>query len=224
MSDARAVHAEVTLDGSRVVFNYRSEGKPNVSALRRELADRLSPKVELRSVGPREAARQCGGYGLCGTQMCCTRFPLLRAADRSAHGEGPGPPDDLGPYHRPVRPSALLSRLRASAVQELSRTAHRALEPWSSRPTASARSRPTPCPRTRASSSSRARRLGARPRKVGDLDRRLARGVRGGHRAGTPCGHAGSTALGARRPPLRAGRSPPRPRRQANEEGGHRER
>ena len=73
--DARAVHAEVTLDGSRVVFNYRSEGKPNVSALRRELSDRLAPKVELRSVGPREAARKCGGVGLCGGQMCCTRFP-----------------------------------------------------------------------------------------------------------------------------------------------------
>jgi cell fate regulator YaaT (PSP1 superfamily) len=26
-------------------------------------------------VGPREQARQCGGYGLCGTQLCCTRFP-----------------------------------------------------------------------------------------------------------------------------------------------------
>ena len=74
--DARAVHAEVSLDGSRVIFNYRSESKPNVSALRRELGDRLEPKVELRSVGPREAARQCGGSGLCGTgKMCCTRFP-----------------------------------------------------------------------------------------------------------------------------------------------------
>ena len=74
--DARAVHAEVTLDGSRVVFNYRSESKPNVSALRRELGERLTPRVELRSVGPREAARQCGGSGLCGTgKMCCTRFP-----------------------------------------------------------------------------------------------------------------------------------------------------
>ena len=74
--DARAVHAEVTLDGSRVVFTYRTEGKPNVSALRRELGERLGSKVELRSAGPREAARRCGGDGLCGTgKMCCTRFP-----------------------------------------------------------------------------------------------------------------------------------------------------
>ncbi len=73
--DAQAVRAEVTLDGSRVVFSYRTDGKPNVSSLRRELGERLEPRVELRAVGPRDAARQCGGYGLCGTKMCCTRFP-----------------------------------------------------------------------------------------------------------------------------------------------------
>lgn len=73
--DAQAVAAEVTLDGSRVVFSYRTESKPNVSALRRELGERLEPRVELRSLGPRDAARASGGYGLCGTKMCCTRFP-----------------------------------------------------------------------------------------------------------------------------------------------------
>lgn len=73
--DAHAVNAEVTLDGSRIVISYRSDKKPNVSALRRELGEKLEPRVELRSLGPRDAARACGGYGLCGTKMCCTRFP-----------------------------------------------------------------------------------------------------------------------------------------------------
>ena len=118
--DARAVHAEVSLDGSRVIFNYRSESKPNVSALRRELGDRLEPKVELRSVGPREAARQCGGSGLCGTgKMCCTRFPSYEQPIGLRMAKDQDLPMTSGRITRSLWPVALLPRLRASHLQEL---------------------------------------------------------------------------------------------------------
>ena len=41
----------------------------------RALRDRLHKRIELRSVGTREAARLCGDHGLCGTKHCCRRFP-----------------------------------------------------------------------------------------------------------------------------------------------------
>jgi cell fate regulator YaaT (PSP1 superfamily) len=71
----KPISAELVLDGSRVVISFGSETKVDTGRLVGELARRLSRRVELRAVGPREQARLCGGYGLCGSQLCCTRFP-----------------------------------------------------------------------------------------------------------------------------------------------------
>ncbi len=72
---AKPIGAEVVFDGSRLVFSYGAEGRLETRRIQEELARRLRRRVELRAVGPREQARLCGGYGLCGTQLCCTRFP-----------------------------------------------------------------------------------------------------------------------------------------------------
>jgi cell fate regulator YaaT (PSP1 superfamily) len=74
-SEARAVAAELVLDGSRVVLSYRSEERLDLRHLVGDLARLLNRRVELRHVGPREAARVCGGGGLCGETACCNRFP-----------------------------------------------------------------------------------------------------------------------------------------------------
>jgi cell fate regulator YaaT (PSP1 superfamily) len=71
----KAISSEVVFDGSRVVFSYGAEGRVETRRIQEELSSRLSRRIELRPVGPREQARLCGGYGLCGTQLCCTRFP-----------------------------------------------------------------------------------------------------------------------------------------------------
>jgi cell fate regulator YaaT (PSP1 superfamily) len=74
----KPISAELVFDGSRLVFAYGAEGKVDTRRLQEELGRRLGRRVELRAVGPREQARLCGGYGLCGTQLCCTRFPSHR--------------------------------------------------------------------------------------------------------------------------------------------------
>jgi cell fate regulator YaaT (PSP1 superfamily) len=71
----KPVSAELVFDGSRLVFAYEAEGRPDLTAFREELRQRLSRRIELRSVGPRECARLCGDHGLCGGQHCCRRFP-----------------------------------------------------------------------------------------------------------------------------------------------------
>jgi len=48
---------------------------PEDAAFRDELRRRLTRRIELRSVGPRECARLCGDHGLCGGPHCCRRFP-----------------------------------------------------------------------------------------------------------------------------------------------------
>jgi cell fate regulator YaaT (PSP1 superfamily) len=73
--ELKPVAAELVFDGSRLVFSYQAQGRPDVTGLQEELRRRLQRRVELRSVGPRECARVCGDYGLCGTKHCCRRFP-----------------------------------------------------------------------------------------------------------------------------------------------------
>jgi cell fate regulator YaaT (PSP1 superfamily) len=71
----KPVSAELVFDGSRFVFSYEAEERPDVGRLQNELRRRLHRRIELRSVGPRECARLCGDHGLCGAEHCCRRFP-----------------------------------------------------------------------------------------------------------------------------------------------------
>jgi cell fate regulator YaaT (PSP1 superfamily) len=73
--ELKPVAAELVFDGSRVVFSYQAQGRPDLTAIQEELRRRLQRRVELRSVGPRECARLCGDHGLCGNKHCCRRFP-----------------------------------------------------------------------------------------------------------------------------------------------------
>ncbi|MCC6224171.1 MAG: stage 0 sporulation protein [Thermoleophilia bacterium] len=71
----KPIAVELVFDGSRLVCSYGAEERVDTRRIQEELAARLHRRVELRSVGPREQARLIGGYGLCGTQLCCARFP-----------------------------------------------------------------------------------------------------------------------------------------------------
>lgn len=71
----KPVSAELVFDGSRIVFSYQAETRPDLTALQETLRGRLDRRVELRSVGPRECARLCGDHGLCGDQHCCRKYP-----------------------------------------------------------------------------------------------------------------------------------------------------
>src|SRR4051794_9895101 len=73
--ELKPVSAELVFDGSRIVFSYQAETRPDLTALQEKLRGRLDRRVELRSVGPRECARLCGDHGLCGDQHCCRKFP-----------------------------------------------------------------------------------------------------------------------------------------------------
>ena len=71
----KPVAAELVFDGSRFVFSYEAEERPNAPRLQSALRDRLHRRVELRPVGPRECARLCGDHGLCGGGQCSRRYP-----------------------------------------------------------------------------------------------------------------------------------------------------
>src|SRR5712675_202453 len=53
---------------------FSAPGRVDFRALVRDLASRLSGRVELRQVGPRDEARLQGGIGPCGRDLCCATF------------------------------------------------------------------------------------------------------------------------------------------------------
>lgn len=73
--ELKPVAAELVFDGSRLVFSYEAERRPDPAKLQAALRDRLHRRVELRSVGTRECARLCGDHGLCGGGQCSRRYP-----------------------------------------------------------------------------------------------------------------------------------------------------
>ncbi len=75
--ELKVVKAEYTFDGARVSFLYSVEEniEVDIEPLRAELQQNFKAKVDMRLIGPRDAAKIIGGAGACGlTERCCSKF------------------------------------------------------------------------------------------------------------------------------------------------------
>jgi cell fate regulator YaaT (PSP1 superfamily) len=70
----KLLSAEYNLGGSRLTFFFSAAERVDFRELVRELSSRFKIRVELRQVGPRDAAKLVGGFGRCGRPLCCRRF------------------------------------------------------------------------------------------------------------------------------------------------------
>ena len=70
----KLIEAETTLDGSRIVLHFSSEGRVDFRSLVRDLARALHARVELHQVGVRDETKMRGGLGHCGRLLCCATF------------------------------------------------------------------------------------------------------------------------------------------------------
>lgn len=61
-------------DGSRATFFFTAEHRIDFRALVRELAREFQTRIEMRQIGPRDAAGMLGGYGSCGRPLCCSSW------------------------------------------------------------------------------------------------------------------------------------------------------
>lgn len=66
--------ADYTFDRSQLLFRFVSDNRIDFRELAKELANRYRTRIELRQVGVRDKAKEVGGCGLCGRQLCCNRF------------------------------------------------------------------------------------------------------------------------------------------------------
>jgi cell fate regulator YaaT (PSP1 superfamily) len=72
----KIVKADYTFDGSRLSFQYTADDeKPELGRLLEDIQRAFKPKVDLRLIGPRDAAKIIGGGGACGLDTrCCSMF------------------------------------------------------------------------------------------------------------------------------------------------------
>lgn len=69
--DMKFVGCEFTLDASKILIHYTADGRVDFRELVKKLASELRVRIELRQIGPREAAKLMGGLGECGREVCC---------------------------------------------------------------------------------------------------------------------------------------------------------
>lgn len=72
--EMKPLYAEYTIDQSKIIFYYTADDRVDFRDLLKILTPEFKIRVELRQIGPREAARCLGGLGTCGRSLCCATF------------------------------------------------------------------------------------------------------------------------------------------------------
>jgi cell fate regulator YaaT (PSP1 superfamily) len=70
----KVVGVDYTVPPPVVTVYFSAPHRVDFRALVRDLAARVSARVELRQVGPRDEAKLQGGIGPCGRDLCCATF------------------------------------------------------------------------------------------------------------------------------------------------------
>ncbi len=71
--EMKIVSIESNYNFSRLTINFTSENRVDFRDLVKKLAEKYKNRIELRQIGPRDATRLFGGFGVCGKQTCCSQ-------------------------------------------------------------------------------------------------------------------------------------------------------
>ena len=72
--EMKVLECEYTLDRSKLIIYFESEGRVDFRDLVKDLAEEYHTRIELRQVGSRDGAKVFGGIGPCGLVVCCKTF------------------------------------------------------------------------------------------------------------------------------------------------------
>ena len=70
----KLLNCHYSYDGKLITFQFSSEGRVDFRELVKRLAQELNTRIELRQIGVRDETALCGGLGVCGQELCCSRF------------------------------------------------------------------------------------------------------------------------------------------------------
>lgn len=66
---------QLSIDGKCLIVVFVAEGRVDFRVIVREFASKYQKTVRFQQIGSRDEARQMGGYGICGRELCCRKFP-----------------------------------------------------------------------------------------------------------------------------------------------------
>jgi cell fate regulator YaaT (PSP1 superfamily) len=71
----KIIDAHFSFDGGRVTFPFIAEKRIDFRELVKALSRKFQRSIRLQQVGSRDEARKRGGFGVCGRELCCIKFP-----------------------------------------------------------------------------------------------------------------------------------------------------
>ena len=72
--EMKIIDVAYTFDQMQLFISFTAENRVDFRLLLRELATTFRIRIELRQIGPRDAAKIHGGLGPCGRPLCCSEF------------------------------------------------------------------------------------------------------------------------------------------------------
>lgn len=70
--EMNVIDASYTFDRRQLLFNFIASERIDFRELVKKLASVYHTRIELRQIGVRDKAREVGGIGQCGRQLCCS--------------------------------------------------------------------------------------------------------------------------------------------------------
>ena len=66
--------ADLSFDEKKMTFYFGADNRVDFRELVLDLIKTFKKMIRLQQIGARDQARVCGGFGLCGRQLCCNKF------------------------------------------------------------------------------------------------------------------------------------------------------
>ncbi len=72
--EMKLIEVEYTFDGSKILFYFSADGRIDFRELVKDLANIFRTRIELRQIGIRDESKTLGSIGICGRELCCSKF------------------------------------------------------------------------------------------------------------------------------------------------------
>jgi cell fate regulator YaaT (PSP1 superfamily) len=72
--EMKIIDAVISLDGKQAILAFVSDGRIDFRNLVKEIASKFKKTIRMQQIGSRDEARNAGGYGICGRELCCVKF------------------------------------------------------------------------------------------------------------------------------------------------------